>query len=365
MKSVDKVVLAGLQPMDSLSPERLEELATLCFVEAVSKGLDPFRMNVTKSAQALYVLQGDLSITHEDGSTSILHGGSEEARQPVDNVKAKINSAIALTEIEIIRIDTDLLDIMMTWDQLAVYEKPAPVSATAMPAPELPRNSRGPADWMHQTNVFSAELIQTGVFSRLPPANIKEMFKRMVSVSVSAGQIVIMQGAEGDYYYLIERGLAEVTRVVEADELPLVLAELKQGDAFGGDALVSDNKRNATVIMKTDGTLLRLNKTDFVELLKAPLLNRVQYNEAENLIKAGAVWLDVRLPSEYRFDHLPNAINTPLQEIRNLMKTLDYSKEYIAYCQTGRRSSVAAFILAQHGFKASVLDGGTKAAKLV
>src|SRR5690606_38656080 len=133
------------------------------------------------------------------------------------------------------------------------------------------------------------------------------------------------------------------------------------GDAFGEEALVSDNKRNATVTMKTDGTLLRLNKTDFIELLKAPLISQISFAQAEQQIKAGAVWVDVRFPSEYRFDHIAGAINVPLNEIRNRMSTMDKGKQYVVYCQTGRRSSAAAFILVQHGLKAYVLEGGLKA----
>jgi rhodanese-related sulfurtransferase len=152
-----------------------------------------------------------------------------------------------------------------------------------------------------------------------------------------------------------------VTRMVDANEPPVTLAELKDGDAFGEEALVSDNKRNATITMATDGKLLRLNKMDFIELLKAPLISQVDLREAKELEKLGANWLDVRFPSEYKFDHLPGALNTPLNEIRNLIPTLDRSKKYIVYCQTGRRSSAAAFILAEHGFQVGVLKGGTKA----
>lgn len=355
---MDASAISHLEPVCLLSPGRQEEIAGLCFVEKVSKDIDPFRMNVVKNSQSLYLLKGDLGIKFEDGVKVILRGGTDLARYPVGEGRKRLSLAVALTEIEIVRIDTDLLDIMMTWDQLAGYEQSGQRHEELKPA-GTPQ-ARGAGGWMKQTGIFSAGNLQSGVFSRLPPANIDEMFRRMVSISVTAGQVVIMQGAEGDYYYMIESGVAEVSRVTDPGDPPTLLAELKAGDAFGEEALVSDNKRNATVTMKSDGVLLRLNKQDFIELLKAPLLSKIAMAEAEKKVKAGAIWLDVRFPSEYKFDHLPDAINTPLHEIRSVRGSLDPQKEYIAYCQTGRRSSAAAFILAQHGFKVYVLDGGTR-----
>lgn len=356
---MDASLIARLEPVCLLSPERQTEIAGLCFVEKISKDIDPFRMNVVKNSQSLYLLKGDLGLKFDDGTKVVLRGGTDLARYPVGSGRKQLSLAMALTDLEIVRIDTDLLDIMMTWDQLAGYEQSEARPAEAKPAGIS--TARGTGGWMKQTGVFSAGNLQTGVFSRLPPSNIDEMFRRMANVPVQKDQVVIMQGAEGDYYYMIESGTAQVTRISSPGEPPIPLAELKAGDAFGEEALVSDNKRNATVTMKSDGVLMRLNKQDFVELLKAPLLNNITMAEAQEKVAAGAVWLDVRFPSEYKFDHLPDAINTPLHEIRSVLGTLDPQKPYIAYCQTGRRSSAAAFILAQHGFNVFVLDGGTRA----
>lgn len=352
-------LLAQLEPISTLSPGRLKELAGLCFAEKVSKDIDPLRLNILKSAQAMYLLEGDLGLRFVDGSKLILRGGSEAAKHPIDAGKVSLQDTIALTDVEIVRIDLDLLDIMMTWDQLSGCESSATQASAKAPA-EKADQGRGAGLWMSDTGAFSANKLQNGVFSRLPPANIEEMFRRMTHQAVKAGQVIITQGAEGDYYYLIDSGTAEVTRIVEASEPPVPLAVLKDGDAFGEEALVSDNKRNATVTMKTDGSLLRLNKTDFIELLKAPLINHISRAEAEQEVEKGAIWLDVRFLSEYKFDHLPNALNSPLNEIRNLAGKLEKDKQYIAYCQTGRRSSAAAFILVQNGFKVFVLDGGTR-----
>jgi rhodanese-related sulfurtransferase len=112
--------------------------------------------------------------------------------------------------------------------------------------------------------------------------------------------------------------------------------------------------------MLTDGMLLRVSRDDFLRLLRDPLLQRVSRAEADAKAGAGAEWIDVRFPAEYAFDKVPNAINIPLNEIRNATRSLDPSREYILYCQSGKRSSAAAFLLSQHGYRAFVLDGGLR-----
>ena len=97
----------------------------------------------------------------------------------------------------------------------------------------------------------------------------------------------------------------------------------------------------------TDGELLRVRRADFNELLREPLLRRLGFHEAVRKVASGALWLDVRYPSEYQYDKLPGATNVPLAEVRNMFAVLDRSREYVAYCQSGRRSAAAAFLFAQ------------------
>jgi rhodanese-related sulfurtransferase len=123
---------------------------------------------------------------------------------------------------------------------------------------------------------------------------------------------------------------------------------------------VSEAKRNATVIALGEGELLRLDRKHFDELLREPLLRRLSFDQAAQKVRRGALWLDVRYPSEYQFDKLAGAINVPLAEVRNMFEVLDRSKEYVAYCQSGRRSAAAAFLFAQRGFKVWLLEGGLR-----
>jgi len=159
---------------------------------------------------------------------------------------------------------------------------------------------------------------------------------------------------------VIESGRCRVERTVGG--VKVAIAELKSGDAFGEEALAADTRRNATVSMASEGKLLRLRKADFKQLLGEPLLERVSYAGALERVARGAAWLDVRYPSEYRYDRLPGALNVPLNEVRNSFPVLERARSYITYCQSGRRSSAAAFLLAQRGFAVSVLEGGLWAA---
>ncbi len=340
--SVD--MLRSLEPVRAFSSARLEELAQLCVVESVARNQDPFRGRGS-AGELVYVARGELAVSQADGGSLVIVGGSEEARHPVGRRAGAFSAAKAITDVELVRIDEDLLDIMATWDQLAEHDArdPQPQALSL-------------ANWAIVSGMFSISNLKHGPFSELPVANIEQLLKRFQRIEVKAGEVIIREGAEGDYYYVIESGKCQVDRMVGG--VAMQLAELKSGDAFGEEALVSDAKRNATVTVKTAGALLRLGKQDFIELLREPLLQRVSLDEARQRVSMGGQWIDVRYPSEYQYDRLPGAINIPLAEIRNAFGVLDKGRDYVVYCQSERRSSAAAFLLAQQGFRAYLLSGG-------
>ena len=348
--------LQAFDPLSALSGPRLREFADLCYIEHVSRGLDPFRVK-SAADQLAFLAAGQVRLVFADGDGETVTAGSDAARSALARQKV-IVSASALTDVELIRIDRDLLDIMLTWDQLAAFDATRTGRFRAVPTQD--QTPAMPA-WNVMSGVFSMSNLRTGAFANLPAAHISELLNRFLRMEVKAGEVVIREGDEGDYYYVIEAGRAMVTRLVGG--VIVTVADLKSGDAFGEEALVSDAKRNATVTMKLPGVLLRLAKHDFVALLKEPLLNRAGLGLAEEKIAAGAQWLDVRYPSEYQYDRLPGAINVPLAEIRNAFSVLDKSREYVVYCQSGRRSAAAAFLLAHRGFKVFLLDGGLWAAR--
>jgi rhodanese-related sulfurtransferase len=96
--------------------------------------------------------------------------------------------------------------------------------------------------------------------------------------------------------------------------------------------------------------------------MNEPLVQWLDFPQARELIAQGGRWLDVRLPSEHQNLAIENSLNIPLYFIRMKLSTLDRARKYVVYCDTGRRSSAAAFILVERGFDAYVLQGGLDSA---
>ncbi len=344
---LDIRVLAALEPISSFSPARLRELLDYCHVEGVATGQDPFKDRPLEG-QSVYLLNGELELAYADGNKVVIRADSEWARHPLGKRQPVITAAKALSRLQLLRVDDDLLDRMVTWDQFASHDDVRPRMDK--------EGSEAAVRRLLNSGMFSAENLAHGPFAHLPPANIGKLLSRVEAIAVWDKDVIIREGEEGDYYYLIESGRAQVTRLVGGANL--VLADLKAGDVFGEEALISDTRRNATVTMRSNGVLLRLKKQDFFELMKEPLLHYISYHDAKQKVAQGAVWLDVRHPPEYRYDKLPGAINVPLNDIRSAIGVLNKGTPYIAYCQTGRRSAAAAFILAQAGYDIYVLENG-------
>lgn len=343
--------LEKLEPLSRLSRNGVREVAGLCRHVRGRRGSDPCRAGATEG-ESLYLVKGELLLNFADRSSEVLVGGTDAAARPLGTKRAGIVSAKAITDVELIRIDDDVLDIMLTWDQLT-----GPESGGGEGTGEIPPPPEKP-DWRSLTGVYTIQNLTEGIFAALPPANIEPLLDRFERVFAKRGEVIVRQGESGDFYYVIERGRCEVVRRVAGADV--VLAELKAGDAFGEEALLAETTRNATVTMRSDGVLLRLAKDDFSALLREPLLHRVSLPEAREKAARGAVWMDVRYPAEYCLERMEGAINIPLNEIRNALGSIDSRQEYIVYCHSGRRSSVAAFLMSQRGIRAWLLDGGLR-----
>ena len=342
---IDLETLEGLEPVSSLSDLRLRELAELTTVEYVD-ALKCLFVEGDKDGEMIYLLNGEIELrSATKGQVFTIKAGTPESWIPIANRQPRQLTAITKTPSEIIRIDLDQFDQMLTWDQVATVSDPDDDKILVKGMGD---------DWRNK-------LRNNLTLNNLPSANIEKLFERMEPLEVDSGNVIIRQGEAGDYFYLIDSGTARVSRTMREGMAPIELAMLGPGVSFGEEALISDKPRNANVVMTSKGKLYRLSKVDFDELLKAPLQEFIDLGTALGRMEAGAIFLDVRVPSEYSQGHMPNSINIPLNELRQRVAELVRDTTYICCCSTGRRSSAAAFILNQQGIQASTLQKGIKA----
>jgi len=336
ISAIDAHLLRDLVPLNTMSDGNLQILASHARVERIAAGTSLFQRG-DRDRTVFYVLEGEVVLTGGDGRDRRIAAGTEDARYALAQLKPRQTSGKTATDATILQFSDEELDRLLTWDQLAGIE-----------VEEIETGED--SEWIMQ-------VLRNPIFDRLPAANATAMLQRMEAVSASAGQVILRQGDAGDYYYLLREGHCSVERQGLDGKLE-ILNQLDPGDQFGEEALISDAPRNATIVMKTDGQLMRLGKQDFLALLEPPLLQWAEPAEVEKLLAAEAILLDVRTRDEYARGAVKTSRNLPLLRMHEAFAALDPTRRYVVYCDTGRRSGVAAFLLSQHGFDVTALKDG-------
>lgn len=333
--------LSLLVPINNLEPQQRDQVVGSAETLDIRKKDYIFRQG-DRDGFSFYVLEGEVEMYADDQLIKRVVGGEAASFHALAQLQPRQMSAQAKTRVKVLKVDRGLIERLLS------VEKAADSGVPAIEVSELETANSG--DWL-------TEMLQSELFAHIPPSNIQKLLETLESVEFKAGDIVLEQGAPGDFYYAVQAGRCEVLRAVN-DKKPIKLAELGPGARFGEEALVSNSKRNATVRMITDGELARLTKEDFVELIKTPVMHTVTLDEARALVSDGAKWLDVRFPEEQAADGLAGSLNVPLSNLRMALQDLDRDQRYVAYCDTGGRSSAAAFLLTQEGFNACYVEGG-------
>lgn len=338
--SVDKKFLRTLSPLSGLSADRLDELASKSELEKWPAGRLLFRKG-DDDRRLLYLLEGEVELV-ADNTTRVLAAGSAEATAPVSKLQPHRFTARAKTAVKVLVIDRDLFDLLNN----DMGTAPGGYEVT-----ELDCGPQEDDEWM-------IRFLQSSAFAKLPAETIQAILARLQPLDVAAGSVVVRQGDDDPYYYIISAGQCRVTRRPAPGLPDIRLAELSAGDGFGEEALITRATRNATVTMLEDGTVMRLGKEDFQRMLVAPLVRTVSATAAKALLAGDAALLDVRNPDEFARGKLDSAINLPLSTLRLKLKGLPPVRDYVVYCEDGHRSTAAVFLMRQQGLRAHVLEGG-------
>ena len=329
--------LVHQQPFNQLSEDRLTEVLNVVRLIEMRPG-ELFQVRGGQDNDYLFVIEGRIDLISPGEIRSAIDS-SVTSQRPLMLPQAPSAVTVLAREPAIVcHADRQVLDDIISWE--AILNDPADIDESVRERMEMVRNSL--------------------VFRRLPWEAVEAAFQRMKRVQAPAGKTVVREGEQGDAFYIITSGRAEVWQNDMITDEPRKIAEIGEGDAFGCEALISGKKRAETVTMLEDGMLLTLGKEDFDWLISKQMIKSVNAKVARTMMETGYQFIDVRYREEYEYNHIPGALLIPLFELRKNVPQLDRNQRYIIYCQSGSRSSVAALRMTQAGFDVQTLEGGIR-----
>ncbi|WP_455207294.1 cyclic nucleotide-binding domain-containing protein [Kaarinaea lacus] len=332
---LDDKFLKNFAPLGDLDAERFNKIARHCQVEQYDAGTKLFHIG-DRDNRTLYLMSGQVTLTFRSGTERIITAETNQARNALVPEQPRLASATAKTAVSVLVIDTDTLEQILHWSDNSSYE-----------IAELEGDDDN--DWMTM-------FLQSKAFLKLRAQNIQALMMRLEEIPFKAGHVVVKQGDDDGYYYIVKRGKCRVTRKPTPASPEIEVAVLSVGAGFGEEALIMHDTRGATVTMIENGQLMRLSRSDFTRLLAEPLVQIVNYKDVVKNPKS--VFLDVRSYEEYVRDGIRNSENSPLAELRAKIDIFDSHKQYVIVSNDGGRASAAAFLLCQQGLDAVVLARG-------
>jgi CRP-like cAMP-binding protein/rhodanese-related sulfurtransferase len=331
-------LIRQLIPLSRLSNDKFAQLCQSIEVQEVGGGHVLFQCG-DASGDFVYLLKGSVTLKTDFLNIETIKAGSDSARFALAHQTPRKVNAVADGRVRFLRIPATMLDFSL------------PVTYQEQPSDMVVQNTEESEDWM-------SALLRLPIFMKLPPSNLQKILTSLQEVTYKAGEVIIEQGGEGDYYYIIKKGHCLISRKPTATAKEIKLGQMTDWDAFGEDALITGEPRGVTVSAIVETVLFRLKKDQFNQLIKQPPLEFVSYERAQELIEQGSILVDVRGPDEYNKYHLPHSINMPFFSFRMQIKSLNRQTPIVVICRDGRISESAVFVLLRYRFSAVVLKGG-------
>lgn len=337
-QAISKTLLRSFVPLGQMSNEQLSVLIDKSELLNLYPKQACIKVGETEKAY-YFLIHGQVVLEESSGKETTIISGEEISYQALAHEFPRMATVTALQDSTVLKVESSQLESLLCWGQVAKCL-----------LAEIAVDSEHQDDY-----VWINKLLESKLFYKVPPNNIRAILSMFTEVAVKKGEEIIKEGDVGTCCYLIKKGNAEI--FVNSKGVASV-AMVGVGAVIGEDALVTNNPRNASVVMSGDGVLMKLEKQSFYELLKPPIVTMVTPGNIEAFMQTDAALLDVRTEKEYDLGHHGNAVNLPLHLSYLKSALLDKEKQYITYSSSDERAKAAAFLLTQQGFKAFAMQGG-------
>ena len=125
-----------------------------------------------------------------------------------------------------------------------------------------------------ETNLICEFLRKCPVFANQSPSELTEIAQKMAYEKYPPREVIFHQGDEGDKFYLIREGQAEV--LIEGPDGLKLVRTLEKGDVFGEMSLMKHQPRSATVQAVDQLELYVLGRDDFRAAIESSVSFRDQ-----------------------------------------------------------------------------------------
>jgi rhodanese-related sulfurtransferase len=286
-----------------------------------------------------FLVEGSIEIRCSFENRYNLYPEDPRSQKPLEEQLQSRGTIKAITECKILTADLEKLNQLQGWSSDYAIFHLDEGELSLQNDTLIDDNFHG--DW---DNAF----ISSPLASSLPSSNIHQLLSQLEDITVQKGQTIIEDHARGDYFYIIKQGHA-IVKTAENGPFKGKVFDLYPGNYFGDEALIADTIRNASVVMKSDGVLGRLNQELFNKLIKQQLVTPLT---TQSQLATEVKIIDVRLPIEYKQGHEPESSNIPISSLRKKMNSLNKSMQYIISPANDTRSELATYLLKQAGFNA-------------
>ena len=337
--STEGAIIRQMIPFSTMANHTFRVICRKIEIEKIASGAYLFKRGDDQN-DLIYLLKGAISLEAGPLKVEIIKAGSDSAQFAIAHQLPRKIDAIAVEEVHFLRLDAGFISSVDTKN----FEKKDHV--------EIQQAKKADSEDCKST------LLMIPIIRSLSPLYLRRVSEALEEISVEKNEVILEQGALGEYFYLISKGECLFSYKNSEHAKIIKVAKKHIWHTFGEMALILGEPCNETVTALSNMTLFRIRKNKFLKLIKEPSLTFIDFIELKLWQDKGAVLLDIRSVDEYDEQHLPMALNVPLFSLEMHLRLFAKNQHYMIICKDGKESEAGAFLMKINGFDVKIIRNG-------